>query len=84
MIPKIIHYCWFGGNPLPRSAQKCIDSWRKFFPGYEIKRWDESNYDVNVIPYTRDAYSAKKYAFVSDYARFDVLYREGGLFRHGC
>ncbi|WP_286145259.1 glycosyltransferase family 32 protein [Bacteroides caecimuris] len=80
MIPKIIHYCWFGGNPLPRSAQKCIDSWRKFFPGYEIKRWDESNYDVNVIPYTRDAYSAKKYAFVSDYARFDVLYREGGIY----
>lgn len=80
MIPKIIHYCWFGGNPLPQNAEKCIESWRKYLPDYEIKRWDESNYDVNSIPYTRDAYSAKKYAFVSDYARFWILYHYGGVY----
>lgn len=80
MIPKIIHYCWFGRNPLPKSAQKCIDSWKRFFPDYEIKEWNEDNFDVNIIPYTQEAYSVKKYAFVSDYARFWVLYRYGGLY----
>ena len=80
MLPKIIHYCWFGGNPLPELAQKCIASWRQFFPDYEIKEWNESNYDVHKIPYMREAYAAKKYAFVSDYARFDILYAEGGLY----
>ena len=80
MIPKIIHYCWFGHNPLPESAQKCIASWRKFFPDYEIKEWNEDNFDVNMVPYTAEAYSAKKYAFVSDYARFWILYRYGGLY----
>ena len=80
MIPKIIHYCWFGGNPLPDSAIKCIDSWKKFFPDYEIKEWNESNYDIHKIPYIHEAYEAKKYAFVSDYARFDILYHEGGIY----
>lgn len=80
MIPKIIHYCWFGGNPLPESAKKCIASWRKFLPDYEIKEWNESNFDVNIIPYTAEAYKAKKYAFVSDYARFYILYKYGGLY----
>ena len=80
MIPKKIHYCWFGGNPLPKSAIKCINSWKKFFPGYEIIEWNESNYDVYKIPYIAQAYEAKKYAFVSDYARFDILYHEGGLY----
>lgn len=80
MIPKIIHYCWFGGNPLPESALKCIDSWRKFFPDYEIRQWNETNFDVNAIPYTAEAYAKKKYAFVSDYARFVILYRHGGLY----
>ena len=80
MIPKIIHYCWFGGNPLPESAKKCIASWRKFLPDYEIKEWNESNFDVNIIPYTAEAYKAKKYAFVSDYARFWILYKYGGLY----
>lgn len=79
-IPKIIHYCWFGGNPLPELAQKCISSWKKFFPDYEIKKWNEQNYDVNKILYTKQAYEAKKYAFVSDYARFDILYQYGGLY----
>lgn len=80
MIPKLIHYCWFGSNPLPELGKKCIASWRQFFPDYEIKEWNESNYDVNKIPYTREAYAAKKYAFVSDYARFEILYNEGGLY----
>lgn len=80
MIPKVIHYCWFGRNPLPKLALKCIASWRKFFPDYEIKEWNEDNFDVNIIPYTRDAYEAKKYAFVSDYARFWILYHYGGIY----
>jgi len=80
MIPKIIHYCWFGRNPLPKSAIKCIESWKKYLPDYEIKEWNEDNFDVNVIPYTSDAYKAKKYAFVSDYARFWILYQYGGLY----
>ena len=79
-IPKIIHYCWFGGNPLPELAQKCIASWKKFLPDYEIKEWNESNYDVRKIPYIAQAYDAKKYAFVSDYARFDILYQYGGVY----
>ena len=80
MIPKIIHYCWFGRNALPEHAQKCIASWRKFLPDYEIKEWNEDNFDVNIIPYTAEAYKAKKYAFVSDYARFWILYKYGGLY----
>ena len=80
MIPKTIHYCWFGRNPLPASAVKCINSWRKFFPDYEIKEWNEDNFDVNIIPYTAEAYQARKYAFVSDYARFWILYHYGGVY----
>lgn len=79
-IPKKIHYCWFGRNPLPESAQKCIASWRKYLPDYEIIEWNEDNFDVNFIPYTSQAYEAKKYAFVSDYARFKILYEQGGLY----
>lgn len=80
MIPKKIHYCWFGRNPLPESAQKCIDSWKKYLPDYEIIEWNEDNFDVNCIPYTAQAYIAKKYAFVSDYARFKILHEHGGLY----
>ena len=80
MIPKIIHYCWFGHGPLPELAQKCIASWRKYLPDYEIKEWNEDNFDVNIIPYTAEAYKEKKYAFVSDYARFWILYKYGGLY----
>ena len=79
-IPKTIHYCWFGGKPLPDLAQKCIASWKKFCPNYEIKEWNEQNYDVRKITYTAQAYDAKKYAFVSDYARFDILYQYGGIY----
>ena len=80
MIPKIIHYCWFGRNPLPEDAVMCINSWKKYLPEYEIKEWNEDNFDVNMIPYTAEAYAAKKYAFVSDFARFWILYHHGGLY----
>ena len=80
MIPKVIHYCWFGRGEKPALALKCIESWKKFLPDYEIKEWNEENFDVNIIPYTAEAYKAKKYAFVSDYARFWVLYNYGGIY----
>lgn len=80
MIPKIIHYCWFGRNPLPKLALKCIESWKKYLPEYEIKEWNEDNFDINIVPYTQEAYTAKKYAFVSDYVRFWVLYKYGGIY----
>ena len=80
MIPKVIHYCWFGNNPLPPEAERCIASWRKHFPDWEIRRWDESNFDVRIVPFTAQAYDMGKYAFVSDYARFYVLYRYGGIY----
>lgn len=80
MIPKKIHYCWFGNNPLPESAKKCISSWKKFCPDYEIIEWNEKNFDVNSCAYSKEAYNAKKWAFVSDYARFKILYENGGLY----
>lgn len=80
MIPKIIHYCWFGGNPLPDSARRCIASWRRFCPDYEIIEWNESNYDVNKIPYMQQAYACRKWSFVSDYARLDIIYQHGGIY----
>lgn len=80
MIPHIIHYCWFGGKPLPKSAIKCINSWKKNFPGWEIIEWNESNFDINIIPYTTEAARAGKWAFVSDYARFWILYHHGGVY----
>lgn len=80
MIPKTIHYCWFGGKKLPGLAKDCIQSWRKFFPDYEIKRWDETNFDININDYVKEAYNAKRYAFVSDYARFWILYNYGGVY----
>lgn len=80
MIPKVIHYCWFGGNVLPDSALKCIESWQKFCPDYEIKEWNEKNYDVNKIQYVKEAYQEKKYAFVTDVARLDIVLQEGGIY----
>ncbi len=80
MIPKIIHYCWFGNKPLTPLAKKCIESWKKYCPDYEIRRWDETNFDVNVCAYVKQAYSVQKWAFVSDFARFYILYKEGGIY----
>lgn len=80
MIPKIIHYCWFGGNPLPESAKRNIASWKKYCPDYEIKEWNENNFDVNCMPFVKEAYEAKKYAFVSDVARLLVVNENGGIY----
>lgn len=80
MIPKVIHYCWFGKNEIPDNLKRCIESWKKKLPDYEICRWDESNYDINKCEYIREAYSEKKWAFVSDYARLDICYTYGGIY----
>lgn len=79
-IPKIIHYCWFGQNELPELAKKCINSWSIYFPDYEIKEWNESNFDMSCCKYVQDAYKEKKWAHVSDYVRFYVLYTYGGIY----
>lgn len=80
MIPKVIHYCWFGGNPMPNSALKCIESWKKFCPDYVIKEWNESNFDINCCDYIREAYESKKWAFVTDYVRLYAMVNEGGIY----
>lgn len=79
-IPKKIHYCWFSGNPIPDYLKQCIESWYKFCPDYEIIRWDESNYDISQNEYMKQAYDAKKWGFVPDVARLDILYRYGGIY----
>ncbi len=79
-IPKIIHYCWFGGKPIPEHNKKFIESWKKFCPDYEIIEWNESNYDVTKNRYMREAYENKQYAFVPDYARLDIIYEHGGIY----
>ncbi len=80
MIPKIIHYCWFGRNPLPPLAKKCIASWKKHLPEYEIKEWNEDNFDLDMFPYAREAYDNRKFAFVTDIVRLYALYNEGGIY----
>ena len=80
MIPKKIHYCWFGGNPLPELAVKCIESWKKHCPDYEIIEWNENNFDINCCDYVKEAYDAKKWAFVSDVARLYALVNHGGIY----
>lgn len=80
MIPKIIHYCWFGGNPIPEKDQKCINSWKKYCPDYEIVEWNEKNYNLNKNKYMMQAYKEQKWGFVPDYARFDIIYTQGGFY----
>lgn len=80
MIPKIIHYCWFGGNPKPKLADKCIASWKKYCPGWEIIEWNESNFDVDQNGYTKMCIEQKKYAFLSDYVRLKVVAEHGGVY----
>lgn len=80
MIPKIINYCWFGGKDLPEKDRKCIDSWKKFCPDYKIIEWNESNYDLKKNAYMNEAYTMKKWGFVPDYARFDIIYNFGGIY----
>lgn len=80
MIPKKIHYCWFGGAKKTKLEKKCIKSWKKKCSDYEIIEWNESNYDVTKIPYIKEAYEAKKWGFVTDYIRLDIIYNYGGLY----
>lgn len=80
MIPKVIHYCWFGKGLMPQSQKDCIKSWRKYCPDYKIICWDESNFDVNFCPYTAEAYKLKKWAFVADVARLKALVEMGGVY----
>lgn len=81
MIPKTIHYCWFGHNSKPDLAKKCIKSWKKYCPDYEIIEWNEDNFDISACPlYVRQAYEAKKWAFVTDYVRLKVVYDHGGIY----
>lgn len=80
MIPKVIHYCWYGRNPLPELALICIESWKKNSPDYEIIRWDETNSNLYENDYIREAYESKKWAFVTDYIRLKVLFEYGGIY----
>lgn len=80
MIPKIIHYCWFGRNPKSPLAEKCIKSWKKYCPDYKIIEWNEDNFDININCYAKQAYECKKWAFVTDYVRLYVLYNYGGIY----
>lgn len=80
MKSKYIHYCWFGGNPLPKLAKKCIESWKKYLPDYEIIEWNENNVDLNACPFIKEAYENKKWAFVADYARTVAIYNMGGIY----
>lgn len=80
MIPKKIHYFWFGGNEKPIKVKKCIDSWKRFCPDYEIIEWNETNFDIHCMPYVEQAYESKKYAFVSDVARLMTVYEHGGIY----
>jgi len=80
MIPKIIHYCWFGGKEKPESVKRMIESWKKACPDFEIKEWNESNYDINKHPFMQKAKECGKWSFVSDFARLDILYENGGVY----
>lgn len=80
MIPKIIHYCWFGRSQMPKLAHKCIASWKKYLPEYEIKEWNEDNFNLELYPYAKEAYDNRKFAFVTDVVRLYVLYHEGGIY----
>lgn len=80
MIPKVIHYCWFSGEKKPRLIRRCIKSWKKVLPDYEIKCWDANSFDFNSVPYVKQAYEKKKWAFVADYVRLYALYTEGGIY----
>ena len=79
-IPKTLHYCWFGGNPKPEKVLTCIESWKKFCPDYKIIEWNEQNYDCSRALYTKQALERKQWAFVTDYARLEILYQHGGIY----
>lgn len=80
MIPKVIHYCWFGRGKMPKLAEICIESWRKYLPDYELRLWNEDTFDVNSNLFTKQAYQSRKFAFVTDYVRLHALYHQGGIY----
>lgn len=80
MIPKIIHYCWFGKGEKSDLAKKCLESWKQYLPDYKIIEWNETNFDINEVPYVKSAYERKKYAFVSDFVRLSALQKYGGIY----
>lgn len=80
MIPKVINYCWFGRNPIPKEYMDYMETWKKYCPDFEIKEWNEDNFDVTANTYCREAYEAGKWAFVSDYARLKIIYDNGGIY----
>jgi len=80
MIPKQIHYCWFGRGKLPESALRCISSWKKHLPDYQLKEWNEDNFNINSNLYVKQAYENRKFAFVTDYVRLLAIYTEGGIY----
>ncbi|EIY26940.1 glycosyltransferase family 32 protein [Phocaeicola dorei] len=81
MIPKIIHYCWLSNDPFPEKVQMCMDSWKRIMPDYELKLWNTANFDIeNSIPYVKEAFTHRKWAFVADYIRMYALYTEGGIY----
>lgn len=80
MIPKVIHYCWFGRGQKPEQALMCIESWKKYLPEYELKEWNEDNFDITQNQYVREAYENRKFAFVTDYVRLYALYHDGGVY----
>lgn len=80
MIPKIIHYIWFGGNPFPEKVAYCIETWKRYLPDCEFMLWNEESFDVNSVQFTKEAYENKKWAFVSDYVRVYALYHYGGVY----
>lgn len=80
LIPKKIHYCWFSGKSFPQSLQRCVDSWKRLCPDYEIIRWDESNYDTSKNKYMKQADACQRWGYIPDYARLDILYHHGGIY----
>lgn len=80
MIPKIIHYCWLSNDPYPEKIAYCLESWKKILPDYEIRLWDTHRFDINSVPWVKEAFDAKKYAFAADYIRCYALYHEGGIY----
>lgn len=80
MIPKKIHLCWLSGDPYPQKIRKCLDSWKRHLPDYEVVLWDRNRFDMDKVPWVRQAFEAKKYAFAADYIRLHALYHEGGIY----
>ena len=80
MIPKIIHFCWLSDEPYPTFIEKCFTSWKEQLPDYQIKKWDTSTFDINSVPYVKEACEERKWAFAADYIRLHAIYTEGGIY----